>query len=309
MGYIKNLINHADIYTVLFSLGLGVVITGIVFLVYFYVSAKRGKWRANMKMDAMAAKQKDAIDKFIDSTEKNMSKSKLKLKISPKAFVFATAAISVILFIWSFVVFKNLFASILLSIIAFSIPDYMFFIMQDRLDKKIQEQTLIGVRVFTAEFLKTRNIEKSMAEASQRVPYPVGDYFADAYGNMLMGHSFDSVISRMNTYTDNNHWKIFVQLLYQLRGDSTVIHLFTDLITRIERGIEASRNNESTLSGERTLALIMSLIPLPAYFMMRDVVPETAYFVVETGIGRLVLVLSFISTLMFLVVDKYSRKI
>lgn len=309
MGYFESLIKHFNLFTVLFSLGISVAIVSLGVFVFNYFYSRKHKWRANIKMDLMSGRQKDAIDKLIDYTEANISKSKIRFRISPKMFVFILAFVSITLFFVTLIIFKNLFASILISVIIFSVPDYVFFVYRDKLDKKIKNQTLVGVRVFTSEYLKTRNIEKSMAEASQRVSYPVGDYFGDAYGNLLMGHSFDSVVANMNSYTENNYWRIFVQLLYQLRSDSTVIHLFTDLITRIERGIEQDRTSESSLSGERTLALIMSLIPLPAYFLMRNIVPETAYFVVETKTGRLVLILSLVSTLMFLVVDKYSRKV
>lgn len=307
MGYIKNLIDNIEFEIVLLSIGIAITFISVVLIMYFYVNSNKGKWIANTSMDVMVTKQKDSIDKLIANTEKQLQKS--KIKINARRFIAITALFSALLFIVTLFHFKNFLASVLIAATFYLIPEYVFFLIQDRINKKVEDQIVIGVRVFTSEYLKNKNMEKSLAETSQRVLDPVGGYFADAYADLLMGYPYETVISKMGNRTDNKYWKIFTQLLHQLRADSTVIHLFTDLITRTERNIEATRNNDSTLSGERTLALIMSLIPIPAYLLMKDIVPETSYFINETPIGRFVLILSFASTLLFLFVDKFSRKV
>lgn len=307
MEYIFGFINSINWLIVVISIGIALLVSLIIYQVAKFIKKRKDKWKATAQRGQIAIPQNEAIDSYINAVESRMLKS--KIKFNARIFVVILFTLSILLFIFSLRHFKNFAASVLLSIAFFSLPDYIFFLIQDKINKRVDDQIVVGVRVFTSEFLKSRNIEKSMAETSQRVKDPVGGYFAEAYNDTLMGYRFETTVARMSEKNDNEYWKMFCQLLFQLREDSTVISLFAELVNRIERNIEASRHNDSSLSGERILALLMSLLPIPAYFVMRNIIPETTYFIQETAVGRFILIFTFVSTLLFLYVDKYSRKI
>lgn len=310
MEYFKNLISSIDSTIAILSLGITVVIVGIaygLYLAFKSVKEKKNKWKSNVKNNPTLIKQNDAIDKYVDDVERRLARS--KVKFNARIFVLILTIFALLSFMFTLQHFKNFAAAVLVGIVVFSLPDYVLFLLQDRINRKVEDQIVVGIRVFTSEFLKSRNIDKSLAEASLRVKDPIGEYFAEAYNDLLMGYSFETVVSRMSVKNDNEYWKMFAQLLFQLRGDSTVISLFTELVNRVERNIEANRHNDASLSGERILALLMSLLPIPAYFIMKNMVPETTYFMQETTVGRFVLVFTFVSTLLFIYVDKYSRKV
>lgn len=305
--FINNLLSKIELEVILLSLGVSITFVAVVWLLYSWVHSKKDRWKVDTRMDVVIVRQKDSIDKFISSMEKQIQNNKVNLKAKHLFIVVAILCFGA--FTISFLHFKNLVASVLIALIIFAIPDYIFFLLEERKNKKIEDLIVVAIRVFTSEFLKNKNIEKSFHETSQRVLDPVGNYFAEAYTDMLIGHPFETVMSRMAVKCNNKYWGIFIQLLYQLRDDSVVINLFTELVTRVERSIEATRHSDSTLAGERTLALITSLVPIPAYLFMRKIVPETTYFITETTVGKLVLISSFISTLLFLYVDKFSRRV
>lgn len=307
MGYFKNLkLNEEMLVFALFAFGVALSIVVIILMSYLFIRKNKNRWKANMNMDLMLTKQKSTLDKLINDIEKQADKS--KLKINAKVLTVVLLMLSVLSFVLTLSHFKNLTAAVLIAFTVYSVPDYIFFVLYNNLNKKIEDQIVVGIRIFTAEYIKSKNLEKSIVETSKRVQDPVGTYFAQAYEDMLMGYPIESVISRMANKSHNEYWQIFSQLLHQLRIDSTVITLFTDLVVRVERNIELTRHNDSTLTSERTLGLIMSLTPLPAYFFMRHVVPETTYFVTQTTIGQFILIFSFSATLIFLYVDKFSRK-
>jgi Flp pilus assembly protein TadB len=97
---------------------------------------------------------------------------------------------------------------------------------------------------------------------------------------------------------------MFIQLLRLAKHDSSTTPLFTDLLEKIENHLEMDRKNKSALTGERLLALFMTLIPIPAILIMSRVVPETMYFLTEVTIGRMITMLSFASMLVWIIIDK-----
>lgn len=312
MGYFQDLISRLNIDGItlnfgLFSFGLSLTIVTLALSIISLARKKKDRWKANTNMDRMIVKQKDSLDKLISAMEKQAERSQVKL--NAKVLTLSIIVLAIVSFIMTLQHFKNLPAAVLLAATIYSVPDYIFFLLQDRLNKKIEDQVVVGVRVFTSEYIKSRNIEKSIAETSKRVLDPVGGFFSEAYADMLMGLPMETVISKMGSKSNNEYWRIFTQLLYHLKEDSTVINLFTDLVTRIERHIEMTRHNDSSLTSERVLGFIMALTPIPSYLFMKRVVPETTYFIIESAIGRLVLIGSFASALIYLYVDKYSRRI
>lgn len=86
---------------------------------------------------------------------------------------------------------------------------------------------------------------------------------------MLVRKPVDSVLSTLSAKIDNYYGKMFINLIYQIRKDSTVINLLPDLLIKVEESIETGRSNTTALSGERVLSFIMTISPLPIYLFMR----------------------------------------
>lgn len=303
MGYLQN----QALMTLLFSIGTGLVTSVVVYLIAYFYKQSRDKRKVQTSIGSFTVSQKDNLTEWLNMLDKRLQKNDIKIK--SKIIIAVNALSSLTVFIVSFRIFKNLTAAIFFAIVFFIIPEYILFLYETKRKMKIENQMVAAIRMFTAEYLNVRNIEKSFAEISIRVVDPVGGYFADAYMDILMGHSFDSAMSRLSARVDNEYWKMFIQLIYQLEKDSQAIVLFADLVSRVEKSIELSRNNEISLGGERVLALVMALLPLPVYYFMSKIVPQTTTFIVETIAGRLLITVSFISIFAFTFLDKMLRRI
>lgn len=303
MGYLEN----QALITILFSLGIAITTTVVIYLIAYFYRENKDKWKVKISTNPFIVNQRDELTKWVDTVDKRLKKSGIKART--KIIVIINILIAVIAFIFSLKLFQNIIAAIFFAIIFFIIPEYVLFLYEAKRKMKIEDQMVAAIRIFTAEYFNTKNIEKSFAEVSTKVIDPIGGYFADSYMDILMGHSFDNVMSKLSSRVDNEYWHMFVQLIFQLRDDSQAIFLFTDLVSRIEKSIELSRDNETSLGGERIVALVMALLPLPVYYFMASIVPQTTIFIVETVTGRIVITGSFISIFIFIFLDKMLRKV
>lgn len=303
MGYLQN----QTLMIALLSIGISITFTVLVYLLAQYYKKRKDKWKVNISMNPFIVNQRNEFNKWLNMVDKRLRKAGIRFKT--KYLVVINILIAVFAFIFTLRLFRNLTAAVFFSIIFFIIPEYVLFLYETKRKMQIEDQMIAAIRTFTAEYFNTKNIEKSFAEVSKKVVDPIGRYFSDAYMDILMGHGFDNVMSKLSARVDNEYWQMFIQLIYQLRDDSQAIYLFTDLVSRIEKAIELSRDNEASLGGERTIALIMSLLPLPVYYFMTNVVPQTNTFIVETVAGRLVITGSFISIFIFVFLDKMLRRV
>ena len=121
---------------------------------------------------------------------------------------------------------------------------------------------------------------------------------------LVIGRDPEIVLSRLAGQIDNEYGQMFIQLLRLAKHDSSTTPLFTDLLEKIENHLEMDRKNKIALTGERLLALFMTLIPIPAILIMSRIVPETMYFLTEVTIGRMITMLSFASMLVWIIIDK-----
>lgn len=248
----------------------------------------------------------DKINQWIDATEKNLRKA--DYKINALTYLILGASLSVISFFIGIYLFKNFTASILLAVSFFILPEHWLNIKNKRKEEKIKEQMLVAIRIFSAEFLQTPQIEKGIEAVGKRVGDPVGKFFRQAHKELIIKDT-DIALANLANNLSNEYGKLFVQLLEMAKKDSTVSFMFPELLNKIERNIEATRKNKSDLSGEKVLSLIMALIPIPVYLIMSYLVPETSYFLAETSIGRLIIIVAFGSILLWAVLDSIISRV
>ena len=199
--------------------------------------------------------------------------------------------------------FKNVTASILISAFSFIIPEHLIDMINQRQQDKISQQMTAAIRVFTAEFIQTPQIERGFEVIGKRIEDPVGALFRRAHMELVIGRDPEIVLSRLAGRIDNEYGQLFIQLLRLAKHDSSTTPLFTDLLEKIENHLEMDRKNKSA-DRERLLALFITLIPIPAILIMSRAVPETMYFLTEVTIGRMITMLSFASMLVWIIIDK-----
>lgn len=292
---------------IVFSVGIGLTITSVLLYIQTLVDRKKNKFGVVASLNPLIANQKDELTKWINQMDKIVKRNGLRIKV--KKFLLVNIFLFTITLIISIRTFKNLTASIFLAISFFIIPEYVLFLYADYRKRKIEDQMVSAIRIFDAEFTQTRSIEKAFAATSRRSVGQIGIYFADAYTDRLTGVGLDDVLLNLSSKVDSRYWKMFIQLIRQLKEDYKVVTLLPDLISKIETHIELSRNNVESVSAEKIVSLIMALLPIPAFYLMNNIIPETTQFVTENSIGRLFITISFLSLFIYIVLDRIIMKV
>lgn len=303
----KNIVNIFN-PVVVFALGIGVFSTTVVFVIFkVFNSGYKFRFNIDLQNNSFIQQSNDSISKWVKDVERRIKKNNVKIKL--KRFLLISVVLSGSTFYIGMKLFQNLTASLLLAVIFLIIPEYMLSLYEDRREKKIEEQMVVAIRMFTAEYIQSYSLQKTFAVLSIKMKDPIGKYFTEAYTNLLIGKSKDSILADLSTELNSDYWKMFIQLIYQVEKNKNIINLFSELIIKIETHIELARTNKASLSGERMIAFIMAISPIPIYFVMRGIVPEVETFVVSTHQGRIVITLSFLSIFVFLGLDKIIRKV
>lgn len=297
------------IYILQTTASLGIAGTGLAIAIAIYktIVKKMNRFKVTVDIENILLQQRTAIDKWTAELEGKMKASNIKIKI--KRFILYKLLIMVTTFIVCFLYFKNFTATIFISAAMFFIPDYLVHLIDNRKKAKEEEQLVIAIRIFTSEYMQHYQLEKAFASIYNRVPSPLGTYFGDAYYDLMVAKPVDAVLSTLSAKIDNYYGKMFVHLMIQIKKDSTVINLLSDLLVKLEESIGLSQTNKTSLSGERVLAFIMAISPIPIYLFMRVVVPEIEYFVINTMLGRLLITTTFLSLFLYIVLDRIIGRV
>lgn len=245
--------------------------------------------------------------KWVSMMEKSMKRAGVKINVP--AYIAVSAALAALAFAGSLSVFENVTASIMLASSVFIMPQHAFEIMRQKKEEKTKEQMVAAVRIFTAEFLQAPQIERGFKAVGERVADPVGEAFRNAHMELVVGREADAVLAKLSERLGGDYGQMFVQLLRLAKNDSSATELFADLLEKIESSIEMGRKNEANLAGEKMLAFIMACCPIPAYLMMARLVPETSYFLAKTAIGRIIVMASFGSMLIWALLDRITWEV
>lgn len=291
-------------------MGMGISISVALLLLYIKTKQKTKPFmrkHQSKHRQAIDSSEDNRLNRWITLTEKNIKEAGLKLNIV--SYLALSAAFSVTAFVISMNLFKNITASMLLSASFFILPEHALNIINQKRQDKISQQMIVAIRVFTAEFIQTPQIERGFEVIGNRIGDPVGAMFRKAHMELVIGIDSDIVLSRLARHIDSEYGQMFVQLLKLAKGDSSTTPLFTDLLEKIENNIEINRKNKTNITGERTLAFLMTCIPLPAYLFMTRAIPETSYFLAETPVGRFIIIISFGSMLVWAILDRITGRV
>lgn len=289
------------------AVALSITVGLLFILIYRLYKSKRDRFKAAIGQNNFILEQKDNLSKWIKSTEKRIKKSNLKIKV--KRYLLISVSSFFIAFFMGIKLFENLTASILFAIVFFIVPEYLISLYEDNLNKKTEEQLVLAIKYYTSESFQGRPMQKTIATIANKIGDPVGRYFSDCYYEIITGIRVDTALSKLASRFNTYYGKMFVQLIHQSKTNRNCVELMTDLLSKLEGHIELTRTNKTNIATERLQAFLMSMMPIPAYIFMSRMFPETAIFIKDTYYGRLIITLSFLSVLVFILLDRFIRKV
>lgn len=207
-------------------------------------------------------------------------------------------------FVAGVILMKNLPAAVILALVIALAPDVVLIGRVQNRRNKIIEQLAAAVRILAAEFGDTPQVPRALSITARKVPSPLGDILRQADTDLAAGKSIDDVCLYLMQELDFEYGRMFVQLLRLAWDDAAVRPLFTRLAGRIANLQGLIYKNASGMAYGRFMGMLVNALILPEFLLMRSLVPETGYFLVYNPIGRLLVVVCFLSILVGMLLDR-----
>lgn len=263
-----------------------------------------GVVREKLSAARLRAAAKPFSDRWVESLERQVGRLPfLALKGRSAAVAVVTAVPAG--FLAGMVVFRHF---VLAALCAFLVVLAMeqFAAHRKRLHaEKVSAQLAAAVRLFAAEFAVTPQVERGLAAVAAQIPPPVGAAFDRARRSLLHRRKDpDAVFADLAKDLGTEHGVVFAQLLRLARRGAVKTELFHELAARATLSRELSVRSRAETSGEKLLALIVTMAPLPLYLVLRAALPEAADFLSHTFAGRLTVFTSFAAAVIFAVLDR-----
>ncbi|MGB9849131.1 MAG: type II secretion system F family protein [Moorellaceae bacterium] len=226
-------------------------------------------------------------------------------RLSPRV-----AAAAVILFLLGTILFRNPVPAFALAAFGILVPDQLRYAAQRRHQEKVMEQMTSAIRLFAAEYAVAPQLGRCLAVVGQHVHDPVGAAFRKAYVSLAVGERPDDVLDNLARDLNSSYGYMFVHLLRAAGSQGQrVIPLFHELASRVTTGQQLSKLNRSEVSGDRIGGFLLSMLPLPLYFLLQWWMPETHVFFTSTAAGRVIITISLLSALGWFFVDRVVNEI
>lgn len=216
---------------------------------------------------------------------------------------------SVLGFTVGVVFLRNLPAAVVLGATAFMAPESVVLGRLQARRNRLVDQLGAAVRIFAAEFQDTPQVPRALAQTAARVPAPLGRVFGRASRDLIVGRDQDEVLGRMMTDLDFEYGRMFVQLLRLAAADAAARPLFSRLAVRISSLQALAQKNRAETAQGRWLAIGVNLLTLPVFFLVQTLVPNADYFLKFHPLGRVLVLMVFLSLLVGLIMDRILNEV
>ncbi|NPV89598.1 MAG: hypothetical protein HPY50_02325 [Firmicutes bacterium] len=258
-------------------------------------------WKEAFKKQSRANGQ---YDRWLDLVERELAKR--SFATGGRANIILFAVIVPIGFTIGFYLFGNIPLAALCATLVFMLVQSIKSNRAHARKEKVSEQLALAVRSYGNEYMISPQWERALGVIAKRTPNPLGGIFDRAYRMILANYDTDELLAKMAAEIALPYGNVFVQLMRLGRNGTAHGAIFLELANRIVTDRELDALEKSQNSGERLVALIITIAPLVEYFILASIFPETREFVTETVAGRLVMFISLISAILYGVLKRLT---
>jgi len=291
------------------AFGTAVVAIGvIVVLIYTIKWIFSGINESNFKLKTTYFGASEGVGKYvegIDSRIKSVGKTRLSLS---KYLVAMVVGFILSIFVGLYI-FSNIVVTILMLASVVVILEQIIISLERKRKELLSQQMTAAIRIFVAEFTKNPQIENAIGEVAKQCPPPISNVFGDAYRGLIIGKPRTVVFNEMTSKLNSEHGQMFVQLIKMSDDSEYLVPMFHELESRIILHETLSHENRQQVAGERKLSVAMLLSPIPAYYVVSRLVPETYIFLTNTFFGNLIICLVFVSVIAWAFLSRMTDNI
>lgn len=203
---------------------------------------------------------------------------------------------------------KDISIAITITILLGSIPFMVMSWANFRYDQKLISQLPLAIQVFASEFAMTKKLRESLERVADNTNAPLKGYVEQCVQDL---HSNRYAGEALKTFADNlkfPYGRFWAQLMFAATENEVVVKLMPRLITRLGWQRLLIQQNITNLSGMRRIGIILNVLIIPGYFLVNFAFPDTIEFY-STIVGKIVVILVFLSIAGFIVFDQWLQKV
>ncbi|WP_031516854.1 type II secretion system F family protein [Desulfofalx alkaliphila] len=264
-------------------LGLLLVGTVIVYIIITLLVEFLKQQKQKQVLSPHISHWMSRVDKYLKLRNSTMKASVYVLLIS---FAITTG-------LFTGAAMNNPLAAVLLTIIAFVIPEQIFHYIALRRKLFKFDQLVEACPVFASELERVK-VAHALGNTGRSIPDPVGKIFRQAERD-LTSRDPQEAFGRMVKELDFNYGRDFVSRAHDCYYNSAVAPMFLELGKEMESKRKRLHEKISQLFQDRIISILTLLLFFPAYAIAASVVPTTWEFMTQTVGGKLLICLYLLS--------------
>lgn len=255
-------------------------------------------------------KEEPPFDKFLshipylNTLDKRLDQA--GLKISTARFMLIITALIFFGFLFSFVITKLFWFSLLFVILLLAAPPIYLDIMKKRRIEKFTELFPEALTMIARSLRAGHSFTSAIQLIGQEIADPVGELFKTAYDQQQLGMRITDTLDNMNERMDSLDLRFFTTAIaINIEVGGNLAEILDNLSNTIRERLRIRRQIQVYTAQGRLSGYILAALPIVTFVIFQFLLPNYERVMLEEEMGRYVLLLAvFMQLIGFLVIRK-----
>jgi Flp pilus assembly protein TadB len=293
---------------------LSFVLLGILMVVFGLLKERTDRKKSVLGdlLKESRGERKGIIDKVLDripyivEREKKLDAQISVLNVKYKARMFTyLELLGVVTALVISIYLRNWFILIPMVVIGFIVPVSFVEIKIKKKFKLFDDQILEAFQLFITEYTTTGNVQKTIANISPNIKYPLRNEFERLGRKLNSGEPVENCFMDFARRTNNRWTMVFAQMMitYFRTGGDFIPHLYS-ITESINNEKILAEQNSTELSSLRIVNMVLNALVPVAFVISRVINPEDTEVFTTTFAGKAIIFGVVVGCLISLVVGK-----
>lgn len=230
-------------------------------------------------------------------------------KVSSYALFNITVILGIAALTLGAIVFKNIAITTVIALSCMSLPIQLLNWAAQKYDRMLVEQMPLAIQTFVAEYESVKNIREALNRTAQSTGYPLKKTLDQCLRDLAASRVPQEAFKKLAASINNDYGKLWAQMLLAATEDQTVVKMMPQLALRLSSQKMLEYKNSAELSGERKVGILLNILILPCFFIIQFIFPDTREFFTTQPLGKIVVMLMFLSVSIGLALDQILRRV
>ncbi|RII27802.1 MAG: pilus assembly protein [Geobacter sp.] len=255
-------------------------------------------------------KEEPPFDKFLshipylNTLDKRLDQA--GLKISTARFLLIVSALLLFGFIFSFVITKLFWFSLLFVILLLAAPPIYLDIMKKKRIEKFTELFPEALTMIARSLRAGHSFTSAIQLIGQEIADPVGELFKTAYDQQQLGMRITDTLDNMNERMDSLDLRFFTTAIaINIEVGGNLAEILDNLANTIRERLRIRRQIQVYTAQGRMSGYVLAAMPIVTFVIFQFLLPDYERVMLEEELGRYILLLAvFMQVIGFLVIRK-----